>query len=161
MRNALFTLVAVIAVGCSSSGGGGTVTDSGQGSGTDSETGGGTCSLTSTCLGAFLGTCFDPAGTCSISGAAKDTITFTNGAKLAKSGTTWTATSSTGTTCYTVDDDGSGSYVFHVGSASLTMTTAGNQTRWTCPDGSADNFTTSAFDNSDCALYVPKGARCK
>lgn len=161
MRIALFTFVAVIVVGCSSSSGNGTVADSGQGSGTDAETGGGTCSLSSTCLGAFLGTCFDPSGTCTVSGTAKDAVIYQDGAKLTRSGTTWTATNTKGVDCYTVDDDGSGTYVFHVGTTTLTMTTSGNQTRWTCPDGSADNFTTSAFDNSDCAFYVPKGARCK
>jgi hypothetical protein len=162
MRNALFVFVAVMAVGCSSSSSGsGTVTDSGQGSGTDSETGGGTCSLSSSCLGAFLGTCFDPVGTCTVSGpTGSSVVIFTNGAKMTKSGTTWTATNTKGVDCYTVDDNGGGGFTFHVGSATLTMTTAGNQTRWTCPDGTPDNFTTSAFDNSECGLYVP-GASCK
>ena len=145
---------------CSSNDSGGTVTDSGQGSGTDAETGGGTCSLATTCLGSFLGTCFDPAGTCTVSGpAGSSAVIYTNGAKMTKSGTTWTATNTKGVDCYTVDDNG-GSFVFHVGADTLTMTTAGNQTRWTCPDGTPDNFTTAAFDNSECALYVP-GAACK
>jgi len=159
MRSPLLVVcsIAFIVVACSSNDGGGT-TDGGQGSGTDAETGGGTCSLSTTCLGAFLGTCFDPSGTCT-AGATGET--YSNGAKLLKSGTTWTATSSKGDTCYTVDDDGSGTLVFHVGANTLTVTTGGNQVRWTCPDGSPANFTASAFDNSECALYVPNAGKCK
>jgi len=85
--------------------------------------------------------------------------TFSNGAKLTKSGSTWTATSSTGVTCYTVDE-ASGTFTFHVGANNLVMTTAGNQTRWTCPDGTPDNFTTAAFDESECAMYVPGASKC-
>jgi hypothetical protein len=150
MRTLVF---AALLLGCSSSDSSGTIADGG-GSGTLADTGGGTCSLATTCLGAFLGTCFDPTGTCTF---ATDQ-TYANGAKLTKSGSTWTATSSTGATCYTVDE-ASGSYTFHVGANTLVMTFEGNQARFTCNDMPV-NFTKSAFDNSECARYVPTGAAC-
>jgi hypothetical protein len=152
--SALLGILSLVACSGSDSGGG-TVTDGG-GSGTTDETGGGTCTLATTCLGAFLGTCFDPTGTCT---AAATSVTYSGGAKMTKTGSTWTATSSKGDTCFTIDDTG-GTYTFHVGDKTLTMTTAGNQTRFTCPDGSNVNFTSSAFDNSECARYMPTGAAC-
>lgn len=154
----LVLALAVFTTGaCSSGGGSGDTTDTGSGSGTTDDTGGGTCALATSCLGAFFGACFDPAGTCS---STATTQSYTSGAKLTKSGSTWTAQSSSGATCYTVDDAG-GSYTFHSGSATMTLTYAGNQARFVCPDGSPVNFTASSFANSECAHYVPAGCTKK
>ncbi len=139
-----------LVLGCSSSDGGST-TDSGNGTGTIDETGGGTCTLASTCLGAFFGTCFDTAGTCTASGT---TLTYSSGAKMTKSGTTWSAAGSGGAACFTIDETATG-YTYHAGTQTLVLTYEGNQARFVCPDGSKINFTASAFGNSDCARFVP------
>ena len=150
---------AVAALGCSSGDGGGPSPDGG-GSGTTQDTGGGTCTLATSCLGAFFGACFDPSGSCTASGTA---INYSSGAKLTKEGTKWTATGSAGPTstpCYTVDEV-SGTYTFHAGTQTLTLTYAGNQARFVCPDGSIVNFTDSSFGNSECARFVPNGCAKK
>ena len=149
---ALLLAIASLGGACSSSNDGGTTPDGG-GTGTTQDTGGGTCTLATSCLGAFFGACFDATGTCT---ATATEIDFSSGAKLTKTGTTWTANGSKGDACYTVDD-ASGTYTFHAGGQTLTLTYAGNQARFVCPDGSTVNFTDSSFNNSECARYVPVG----
>ena len=148
--------VASLGAACSSGGDGGTTADTG-GTGTTQDTGGGTCTLASTCLGAFFGARFDAAGTCTATAA---TIDYSSGAKLTKTGSIWTASGSKGDVCYTVDD-AAGAYTFHAGAQTMTLTYAGNQARFVCPDGSIVNFTDSSFNNSECARYVPNGCSSK